>query len=80
MQDATTPGGVLPDRRWAVAFNQLAPVTETGLPTPASTTIDSASVVLVSNSLRYGGVQLQEQCCHGRLAWNAAMASFLACS
>jgi hypothetical protein len=44
--------GVLPDRHRFLAYNQLAPVTETGLPTSTSTTIDSGSSVPITVSVR----------------------------
>jgi hypothetical protein len=49
MQGATTDGTVLSQTVAGVlAYNKLAPVTETGLPTSASTTIDSGSGVPVT--------------------------------
>ena len=49
MQGATTDGTVFSQTvTGVVAYNQLAPVTETGLPTSASTTIDSGSSVPIT--------------------------------
>jgi Subtilase family len=49
MQGATTDGTEFSQTvTGAVAYNQLAPVTETGLPTSASTTIDSGSSVPIT--------------------------------
>jgi hypothetical protein len=49
MQGATTDGTVFSNTvTGTVAYNQLAPVTETGLPTSASTTIGSGSSVPIS--------------------------------
>jgi hypothetical protein len=49
MQGATTEGTVFSNTvTGTVGYNQLAPVTETGLPTSASTTIGSGSSVPIS--------------------------------
>jgi hypothetical protein len=49
MQGATTDGTVFSQTvSGVVAYNQLAPVTETGLPTSASTTIGSGSTVPIT--------------------------------
>ena len=60
MQGATTDGTVFSQTvTGTVAYNQLAPVTETGLPTSASTTIDSGSsvpiTVTVTNTTNHAG-------------------------
>ncbi len=60
MQGATTAGTEFAQTvTGVVRYNQLAPVTETGLPTSASTTIDSgASVpitVMVTNTTNHVG-------------------------
>jgi hypothetical protein len=60
MQGATTDGTVFSQTvTGVVAYNQLAPVTETGLPTSASTTIASGSsvpiTVKVKNTTNHAG-------------------------
>ncbi|HYB31053.1 MAG TPA: hypothetical protein VEF89_30960 [Solirubrobacteraceae bacterium] len=60
MQGATTDGTEFSQTvTGVVAYNQLAPVTETGLPTSTSTTIDSGSsvpiTVTVKNTTNYVG-------------------------
>jgi hypothetical protein len=60
MQGATTDGTEFSQTvTGVVAYNQLAPLTETGLPTPASTTIDSGSsvpvTVTVTNTTNHAG-------------------------
>jgi hypothetical protein len=53
MQGATTDGTEFSqDVAGVVAYNQLAPVTETGLPVSASTTIDSGSSVPVTVTVK----------------------------
>jgi hypothetical protein len=63
MQGATTDGTVFSQTvTGTVAYNQLAPVTETGLPTSASTTIGSGSsvpiTVTVKNTTNHVGLFL----------------------
>jgi hypothetical protein len=59
MQGATTDGTVFANTVTGdVAYNQLAPVTETGLPTSASTTITAPGVpisVQVTNTTNHNG-------------------------
>jgi hypothetical protein len=53
MQGATTDGTVFSQTvTGVVAYNRLAPVTETGLPTSTSTTIDSGSSVPITVTVR----------------------------
>ena len=53
MQGATTDGTEFSQTvTGVVAYNQLAPVTETGLPTSASTTIDSGSSVPITVTVK----------------------------
>ena len=53
MQGATTDGTEFSQTvTGVVAYNQLAPVTETGLPTSTSTTIDSGSSVPITVTVR----------------------------
>ena len=53
MQGATTDGTVFSQTvTGVVSYNRLAPVTETGLPTSASTTIDSGSSVPITATVK----------------------------